>query len=176
MRNKKGQDNSKAQKPPKQHYSVMEKKQIVEKVIRGIYTSKEALEHYGIGDRTLDSWLITFATEEEHLAFKRRIHDKSHRRIVASQVFSGLLSTNEAARQNKVSGSTIRGWVAQYQSSNNLVAENMQQEMSLSPVEKETQRQVEELKMKVIALETMIDLAEEQYKIDIRKKCGTKQQ
>jgi hypothetical protein len=40
---------------------------------------------------------------------------------------------------------------------------------------KALQKQVEMLKLKVEALETMIDIAEKQLKIDIRKKSGTKQ-
>lgn len=171
----KKQDNVTSPKPIKRHYLVTEKKQIVTDILKGIYTIPETLERYKINDRTLDSWLITFGTEEA-LEFKRKIHDKSHRRIIASQVHSGLLSVNEAARQNKVSGSTIRGWLYQYQSSNNLAVENTQQPMSSPNTDKDIEKQIETLRLKIISLETMIDLAEEQYNIDIRKKCGTKQQ
>lgn len=40
---------------------------------------------------------------------------------------------------------------------------------------KELERQLEDAQMKNIALETMIDLAEEKLKISIRKKSGPKQ-
>jgi hypothetical protein len=36
--------------------------------------------------------------------------------------------------------------------------------------------QLDFLRMKVASLELMIDLADELFKTDIRKKCGTKQQ
>ena len=39
----------------------------------------------------------------------------------------------------------------------------------------ELQKQLEDAQMKNIALETMIDIAEEQLKITIRKKSGPKQ-
>ena len=40
---------------------------------------------------------------------------------------------------------------------------------------RELEKQLEDAQMKTIALETMIDIAEEQLKIVIRKKSGTKQ-
>ena len=40
---------------------------------------------------------------------------------------------------------------------------------------KELERQLEDAQMKNIALETMIDVAEEQLRIPIRKKSGPKQ-
>jgi hypothetical protein len=40
---------------------------------------------------------------------------------------------------------------------------------------KELEKQLEHAQMKNIALETMIDIAEEQLKITIRKKSGPKQ-
>jgi hypothetical protein len=40
---------------------------------------------------------------------------------------------------------------------------------------KELEKQLEDAQMKNIALETMIDIAEEQLKISIRKKSGPKQ-
>lgn len=47
-----------------------------------------------------------------------------------------------------------------------------------SPQQSEEQalrKALEESNLKILALETMIDIAEEQLKINIRKKSGTKQ-
>jgi hypothetical protein len=41
--------------------------------------------------------------------------------------------------------------------------------------EKSKNRDFEELRLRIAALETMIDVAEKEYNIDIRKKYGTKQ-
>jgi transposase len=41
--------------------------------------------------------------------------------------------------------------------------------------EKQLQKQLEEAKRKIICLETMIDIAEREIGVDIRKKSGTKQ-
>jgi len=41
--------------------------------------------------------------------------------------------------------------------------------------EKEWQKQLEEARRKIICLETMIDIAEREIGVDIRKKSGTKQ-
>jgi len=55
------------------------------------------------------------------------------------------------------------------------MAKNEQSQSSSTEETKALQKQVEMLKLKVEGLETMIDIAEEQLKIDIRKKPGTKQ-
>lgn len=44
-----------------------------------------------------------------------------------------------------------------------------------SSSEKELQKQLEEAKRKIICLETMMDIAEREIGVDIRKKSGTKQ-
>jgi hypothetical protein len=45
--------------------------------------------------------------------------------------------------------------------------------ISYSPIE--TRKQLNEANLKIKALETMIDIAEQQFKISIRKKFGAKQ-
>jgi hypothetical protein len=52
--------------------------------------------------------------------------------------------------------------------------ERQKQELLLSRV-KELEKQLEDAQMKNIALETLIDVAEEQLKIAIRKKAGARQ-
>jgi transposase len=40
---------------------------------------------------------------------------------------------------------------------------------------KELEKQLELARMKIVALDTMIDIAEQDYKLEIRKKSGPKQ-
>lgn len=80
-------------------------------------------------------------------------------------------------------GSMISKWVKKY-SSDFAAMEALQiktsnaNHLSLaakSSSENELQKQLEEARRKIICLETMIDIAEREIGVDIRKKSGTKQ-
>ena len=83
----------------------------------------------------------------------------------------------------KGSGSMISKWVKKYSSDFSSMEElqpatNNLPHASLSAKGgsgKELQKQLEEAKRKIICLETMIDIAEREIGVDIRKKSGTKQ-
>jgi hypothetical protein len=73
---------------------------------------------------------------------------------------------------------TVSGWVRKYR-------KDVQQKPPSTPkkasqekvtsLDKDQQKELAELRLKVAGLEMMIDIAEKDLKIDIRKKSGTKQ-
>ena len=83
----------------------------------------------------------------------------------------------------KGSGSMISKWVRKYSSDFSAMKElqptavNTDIKLSTAKIEreKELQKQLEEARRKIICLETMIDIAEREIGVDIRKKSGTKQ-
>lgn len=83
----------------------------------------------------------------------------------------------------KGSGSMISKWVKKYSSDFSAMKElqptavNTDIKLSTAKIEreKELQKQLEEARRKIICLETMIDIAEREIGVDIRKKSGTKQ-
>ena len=83
----------------------------------------------------------------------------------------------------KGSGSMISKWVKKYSSNFSAMKElqptavNTDIKLSAAKIEreKELQKQLEEAKRKIICLQTMIDIAEREIGVDIRKKSGTKQ-
>ena len=83
----------------------------------------------------------------------------------------------------KGSGSMISKWVKKYSSDFSAMKElqptaaNTDIMFSAAKIEweKELQKQLEEARRKIICLETMIDIAEREIGVDIRKKSGTKQ-
>lgn len=155
-------------------YSVDEKIQIVAQIEQGILSFNEALVKYKIASRkTLYSWVTTYA-QDPSVVRKTRKHPYSHRRQVAIGIKAGLLSVQEAARQNSVSEGTIESWLALLKESN--LENKTKAAMPDKSLDDTTKASVEALQLKVAALETMIDLAEQKFGIDIRKKCGTKQQ
>jgi transposase-like protein len=154
-------------------YTVVEKTKIVAQIEQGILSFNEALQRYKISSRkTLYSWVTTYA-KEPAVVQKGKKYSYAHRRQVALNIQAGLLCAEEAARQNSVSSETIADWLTLLQQVN---LEEKPTVMSKDNQDKPMQAAVEALQLKIAALETMIDLAEEKWKIDIRKKCGTKQQ
>ncbi|WP_345239015.1 hypothetical protein, partial [Flavisolibacter ginsenosidimutans] len=107
-------------------------------------------------------------------------------RAVLYDVHTSSQTLAQIAAKNglpKGSGSMISKWVKKY-SSDFSAMEDLQPTISnanyLPPAakskgEKELQKQLEEARCKIICLETMIDIAERELGVDIRKKSGTKQ-
>ena len=117
---------------------------------------------------------------EEINALKEK-YPLSFKRWLAREIETGKISRKEAKERYSLnSESTIWGWVQQY---------GLGKEVSLAmmtPEEKQTQAALEKrikalekaldmANLKTIAAETMIDIAEEQFNIPIRKKAGPKQ-
>lgn len=155
------------QLPPRKTTS--EKLKIVSEIESGKLTKEEAVEQYDLSESTLSKWLITFSHTDNLIVYKPK--NNAHRRLVVQQILASELSITEAARQNRVSTDTIHNWLK-----NKNLSDKLPVKSGMKKGDPVSSDQVDFLKMKVASLEMMIDLAEETYKIDIRKKCGTKRQ
>ena len=72
----------------------------------------------------------------------------------------------------------ILNWLREIEQEDIELVDLNQQNMELSQINHpntDLERQLAEARLKIKALETMIDIAEEQFKISIRKKSGAKQ-
>lgn len=106
------------------------------------------------------------------------------RRWLVREIEAGHLSVAEAIERfnfHPVSGSSlIRTWRKRYPSVVDLhlppmtQAERQQME-ALQKQVRQLEKQLDDARMKAIALDTLIDVAEEKLKVEIRKKAGTKQ-
>lgn len=111
-----------------------------------------------------------------------RKYDASLRRKIVEELLSGTILISQLQKKYNVGGcGTIMRWAKEFQKEDqNLLSSDMgnSQNKKSDPVTETTSRNLEaELKLaklKIIALETMIDVAEEQLNIEIRKKSGTK--
>ena len=118
-------------------------------------------------------------------------YSKSLREEIVHVYLTGDNSYEELSKQYNVPLSNIRTWVWRYRNSKKVVSlqpeaiknEDMARKKSLSPMDENEalRRRVKELEERLrfselqnLALNTMIDIAEEQG-IDIRKKSGAKQ-
>jgi hypothetical protein len=109
---------------------------------------------------------------------------KSEKRWIVREIESGRMSQTQAMEHiggiSNDPRSLIRKWQKQYSSEIVLTLPVMtekekQKVQDLQKRLKDLEKQLEDAQMKNIALETMIDLAEEQLRIPIRKKSGPKQ-
>lgn len=110
---------------------------------------------------------------------------------VIEQVLSGSISMCEASRRYKIAGNcTVSRWISKFMSQNNPNYNNEQPDMErrLSEEEdpkgeiarlrekiKQLEDQLEYEKLRSEAYETMIRIAEKEFKLPIKKKFGAKQ-
>ena len=119
--------------------------------------------------------------------FVKKNYDPHLKSTVCMEVLSGKLTYLQAARQyGIVSERSIREWVLRYgkpplvsnfddMASKTTGVSTPQEDASSNKELKTLQKALELAKLENLALHTMIDIAESELNIDIRKKSGTKQ-
>lgn len=113
----------------------------------------------------------------------RTYSDEFKQKILEVMIEDGLMPTEAARRFGVKNESTIRNWVNKYNQNLLFLPEKQvnthdMQELSKEELEKKVKDLEKELsyeKMKSEVLDTMINIAEKELKISIRKKSNTKQ-
>ena len=154
---------------------------IVKEVEEGL-PRKVANEIYGLGKSSLNGWMKQYGSEHYHQNLKRKRYTKLQKRTIVTAIEQGRISIKEAQiAYNLKAEKTIRAWLLSYKEEKvDLCVETQPQmakkKFTLKPPGTETlQKALQEAELKIKALNTMIDVAEENLKIDIRKKSGAKQ-
>ncbi len=110
-------------------------------------------------------------------------YETSFRRWLVSEVELGHMTIAEVKQRFKFQGNNFeiifRGWQMKYSSKihialRHMTPEELTQHNALQERIKELEKQLEAAQIKNVLLETMINLAEEDFKIDIKKKNGPK--
>lgn len=154
-------------------FSKEQKIKIVEEIESGQLTRKEAMEKYNIvGHQTLNSWLIQFGANPEDVVKKQ--YKRADQRLAAFKIIRGEDTVDQVARTMKVSVGTVTMWVRKFKNEVPSKPDRKSKTQESSSLSKDQQKELEELRLKVAGLEMMIDIAEKNLKIDIRKKSGTK--
>jgi transposase-like protein len=106
------------------------------------------------------------------LAFKQK---------VITEIEDGIYSISEASRVYKVSTKSIYKWLKEFSKDhliNRIVRIEMRDEADRIKELEEEKRKLEsalaQAQLKIITLESTIESAEELYKVDFKKKSGTK--
>jgi transposase-like protein len=104
----------------------------------------------------------------------------SFRREIVREVKSGHLSKEQASRKYSIKGhSTVTNWIRKFEgrdlTNHRMPKLEKSTKKDLIKRLKELERQLEDEKIRSEGLSKMIDIAEDQLNIEIRKKSGTKQ-
>lgn len=150
--------------------------QIVKEVEEGL-SRKEACAIYGMAYCTLGEWMTNYASVDFHLT-RRPQFSMHQKRDIVRALQEARMTKEEVHLVHKVGKKTLTTWLREAKQEDNDLTGLNQQDMIMQSKNysgNELQKQLSEAKLKIKALETMIDIAEEQFKIAIRKKSGAKQ-
>lgn len=150
--------------------------QIVREVENGL-PRKDACDKYEMAYCTLGEWMSKFGSAAYH-ATKRASYPIHLRRTIVRALQEGRMTKDEAHLIHKVDKKILTTWLRKAKHWDNELASFNQEDMASkknSYSGNEFQKELADARLKIKALETMIDIAEEQFKIPIRKKSGAKQ-
>ncbi|HSN47419.1 MAG TPA: hypothetical protein VLR29_01530 [Flavobacterium sp.] len=119
--------------------------------------------------------------EEAPINWKK--YETSFRRWLVSEIELGNMTVNQARDKFQLPyrfSSTYKLWQVKYSSKIHVALQAMTPEeltefKKLQAYIKELEKQLESAQIKNVLTESMIDIAEDLFKIDIRKKSGPKQ-
>lgn len=160
-------------------------KRLIEKVVREVENGlprKEAVRIYGLGKNSLCGWMRQYGSEHYRQNLKRKSYTNLQKRSIVTAIEQGRMTVGEAQAAYAIRhAKTVRAWILHHKREKvELYVENrppMTKERP-SPQDSEKaalQKALAQAELKIAALNTLIDVAEEQLKIDIRKKSGAKQ-
>lgn len=159
--------------------------EIVAAIENGLPRSEVVREH-GMSRSTLSDWMREYGSQLYHSRKQGHLSLQQRRSIVRA-LEEGRMTIAEAKLAHNLAGTpTIKKWLRDFQRENEeLVASNKDhmaneaQNQQPDPDRSkealdEALKKLQEAELKVKALNTLIDIAEEQFKISIRKKPGAK--
>jgi len=133
---------------------------------------------YDVHSHTLGRWI----SRGNAVVNKRKSYTIAEKRSVVRAVYAGMSISEAVVAFNIATGTMIRRWIKNFSEENMEISTSNPIEMPKTPTLKSDNAEIialrkalEEANMKNRALNTLIDVAEEQLKIDIRKKSGAKQ-
>jgi transposase len=159
------------------------REEIVKSIESGVPRSVIAYQ-YGMSRVTLCKWMQNHGSKEYQDKQRGKQLKDAEKRSIVRQVEQGSLTPYAARQSYGLSGNTLNKWLKASVKENVELAAYDPFEMKEKPVgpsdlpdpEKEAlKKALEEAQLKISALNTLIDVAEDQFKIKIRKKAGARQ-
>jgi transposase-like protein len=154
--------------------------------VNGGLSPKTACHRYGIPKGTLSTWMNNYGTPSYRHGRKLPVPSAVKRKILLA-IEQGRMTVQEAKiAYNLKSHTTIYRWKKELKQENAELAASNPALMDKKPSDnkapastpaevKALQQALQDAELKIAALNMLIDVAEEQLKINIRKKPGAKQ-
>ena len=140
----------------------------------------ELCQRYGCSKGTLVRWINKYSSAD-YQQFKRKVYKASEKRSVLRAIASGMSVKEARISFGITNNAIICSWIKEAEKENDDLSLVIPAPMAKHVKNKESD-EVKALRealafaqLKIKALDTMIDIAEEQLKIDIRKKSGARQ-
>lgn len=156
-------------------------KRLIEHIVRlaeqGI-PRRELVKKYGMTSLSLTNWLRKYNSG----ALSKKKYTHGEKRSVIRALEGGMSIKQAQVAFNISSPSLIRFWIKRFKEENDDLSLIKAEEVAKKTVDpsdnaelKALKKALEEANLKISALDTMIDIAEEQLKVNIRKKSGARQ-
>lgn len=160
------------------------RKRAIEELDSGDYTREEIAVKYGVGLSTIRNWRHQV---ENHEGGPDPVEASLDMVLIANQILSGYMTKEEAIEEYGFTRRyRIRYWVDRVQKENNLARrEGKLPKVTFSKVKSRKKNDnkviialeeaLESARLRILTLETLINVAERDLNVKIRKKPGTKQ-
>lgn len=154
-------------------------KEIVKSVEEGI-PRREIIAKHGMTKGTLAEWMRKYGSAA-YQASKRQVYSSLQKRTILRAIESGMTTREAQISFGLKHTAIVRQWIRDSKQENNELSLDNSITMAKQSDKKESdevkalQQALAEAQLKIQALNTMIDIAEEQLKITIRKKSGARQ-
>jgi transposase-like protein len=160
------------------NHSHSERKNIVGLIESGELTIEDAMKKYQVKNRgTIYRWIREHSKNKNKYKVKKRA--TTQQKIEAVTAYDqGRKEKHEICKELNITENTLKQWVISYSClpQKDQRINEMDHLSNRSNQESEKFKQaLEEAKLRIMGLETMIEIAEKEFNIPIRKKCGTKQ-
>ena len=159
------------------------KKEAIEDLEKGFETEESILQRFDITPETLRHWELQVLRPTSGHRSRIRICDAVKRKAVR-EVADGVITIAEATiKYGCQHRNSIKGWIKKFSENIDDIGSitmanselERQDQTEIQERFKELERALKQSRLKVASLETLIDIAEKELHIDIRKKHGTKQ-
>jgi transposase len=160
------------------HYDKLAVQKIVEAIGGGMRRSEVCLI-YGVSRSTLSDWMREYGSASYKVSKQGHLNNAQKRSMIRA-ITEGRMTLQEAKlAYNMKSYNAILTLLRQEKEKSELEA-NMDSKVDNLPPEEDKEKKalrkaLEEAELKIKALNTLIDIAEDQFKIPIRKKPGARQ-
>lgn len=163
---------------PEKYKDVSERVKLVRQMISEKINYLQAQKQFGIDEGTVRRWCRRYGDLESFDYIKKPVRCTYEVKMtLVRRVAANLMTVEEACSEHKISVRTFEKWLSEFLSKGAekyVTGKNMIPQQTASSI-KDLEKALAVANLKILGLETMIDIAEKQLKTNIRKKSGAKQ-